>query len=134
MAVATFDNGQRPYSGPDRRSRRQPHAGSSPPGAGRNLSGKVAPRNASIVFNAETREEAPLTLLPTGAKTGLAFRLPDGGGRRDRPVGPPRGGDGGVRLLRPGRRGHPQGLCRGRRLRRRTRLPALRRSDRGARR
>jgi hypothetical protein len=28
------------------------------------------------VFSAETREEAPLTLLPTGAKTGLSFRFP----------------------------------------------------------
>jgi hypothetical protein len=76
-AVATFDNGQRPYTA--RIIVRDVSRTLGPyfaPGAGRNLSGKVAPRNASIVFNAETRQEAPLTLLPTGAKTGLAFRFP----------------------------------------------------------
>ena len=76
-AVATFDNGPRPYTA--RIIVRDVSRTLGPyfaPGAGRNLSGKVAPRNASIVFNAETREESPLTLLPTGAKTGLAFRFP----------------------------------------------------------
>lgn len=76
-AVATFDNGQRPYAARiivrDTNRTLGPYIS---PGAGRNLSGKVAPRNASLVFTAETREEAPLTLLPNGAKTGLAFRFP----------------------------------------------------------
>lgn len=76
-AVATFDNGQRPYAARivvrDTSRTLGPYIS---PGAGRNLSAKVAPRNASLVFNAETREEAPLTLLPTGAKTGLSFRFP----------------------------------------------------------
>ncbi|WP_454717328.1 hypothetical protein [Caulobacter segnis] len=76
-AVATFDNGQRPYVARiivrDTTRTLGPYIAR---GAGRNLSGKVAPRNASLVFTAETREEAPLTLLPTGAKTGLAFRFP----------------------------------------------------------
>jgi hypothetical protein len=45
---------------------------------GRALSSKVSPRSASLVFNAETREESPLTLLPAGAKTGLSFRFPPG--------------------------------------------------------
>lgn len=76
-AVATFANGQRPYAA--RIIVRDPNRTMGPyiaPGSGRNLSGKVAPRNASLVFNAETRGEAPLTLLPTGAKTGLAFQFP----------------------------------------------------------
>lgn len=76
-AVATFDNGQRPYTARivvrDTNRTLGPYIA---PGSGRNLAGKVAPRNASLVFNAETREEAPLTLLPTGAKTGLSFRFP----------------------------------------------------------
>jgi hypothetical protein len=76
-AVATFENGLRPYAArvivrdPDRTL--GPYIDTR---QGRNLGGKVAPRNASLVFTAETREEAPLTLLPTGAKTGLAFRFP----------------------------------------------------------
>ena len=76
-AVATFDNGQRPYAARiivrDTSRTLGPYIA---PGAGRNLAAKVAPRNASVVFTAETRGEAPLTLLPTGAKTGLAFRFP----------------------------------------------------------
>ncbi|KQV56217.1 MULTISPECIES: hypothetical protein [unclassified Caulobacter] len=75
--VATFDNGQRPYAARiivrDTSRTLGPYIDTR---AGRNLSGKVAPRNASLVFAAETRAEAPLTLLPTGAKTGLAFRFP----------------------------------------------------------
>jgi hypothetical protein len=76
-AVATFDSGQRPYVARiivrDTNRTLGPYIDSR---AGRSLSGKVAPRNASLVFSAETREEAPLTLLPTGAKTGLSFRFP----------------------------------------------------------
>lgn len=75
--VATFDNGQRPYAARvivrDTGRTLGPYFA---PGAGRNLAGKVAPRNASLVFNAETRGEAPLTLLPNGAKTALGFRFP----------------------------------------------------------
>ena len=40
------------------------------------LAANAAPRNASRVFGAETRDQAPPTLLPTGAKTGLSFRFP----------------------------------------------------------
>lgn len=76
-AVATFENGQRPYAARlilrDTKRTLGPYIDAR---SGRALSGKVAPRNASLVFNAETREEAPPTLLPTGAKTGLAFRFP----------------------------------------------------------
>lgn len=76
-AVATFENGQRPYVARivmrDTNRTLGPYIDAR---SGRNLSGKVAPRNASLVFTAETREEAPLTLLPTGAKTGLSFRFP----------------------------------------------------------
>ena len=76
-AVATFENGQRPYAARvilrDTQRTLGPYIDIR---SGRALNGKVAPRNASLVFNAETREEAPPTLLPTGAKTGLAFRFP----------------------------------------------------------
>lgn len=76
-AVATFENGQRPYAARvilrDTKRTLGPYIDNR---SGRALTGKVAPRNASLVFNAETREEAPPTLLPTGAKTGLAFRFP----------------------------------------------------------
>jgi len=76
-AVATFENGQRPYAARiivrDTNRTQGPYID---PRGGRALSAKVAPRNASLVFTAETREEAPATLLPVGAKTGLAFRFP----------------------------------------------------------
>lgn len=76
-AVATFENGQRPYAARvilrDTKRTLGPYIANQ---SGRALTGKVAPRNASLVFNAETREEAPPTLLPTGAKSGLAFRFP----------------------------------------------------------
>ena len=76
-AVATFENGQRPYAARvimrDTRRTLGPYIDHR---AGPALTGKVAPRNASLVFNAETREEAPPSLLPTGAKNGLAFRFP----------------------------------------------------------
>lgn len=75
--VSTFENGQRPYAARiilrDTSRTLGPYIGAR---TGKSLAGKVAPRNASRVFTAETREEAPLTLLPTGAKTGLAFRFP----------------------------------------------------------
>jgi len=76
-AVSTFENGRRLYAARilvrDTTRTLGPYIDTR---AGRSLSGKVAPRNASLVFPAETREEAPLTLLPIGAKTGLAFRFP----------------------------------------------------------
>jgi hypothetical protein len=76
-AVATFADGAQPYAA--RLVMRDPARTQGPylnlrGGAG--LSFKVAPRSASQVFNAETREQAPVTLLPTGAKTGLGFRFP----------------------------------------------------------
>jgi hypothetical protein len=78
LAVSTFENGQRPYVARivlrDTKRTLGPYINAR---SGKNLSGKVPPRNASLVFTAERREEAPLTLLPNGAKTGLAFRFPD---------------------------------------------------------
>lgn len=76
-AVATFADGAQPYAA--RVVMRDPARTQGPyidARGGRNLSAKVAPRSASQVFNAETREQAALTLLPTGAKTGLGFRFP----------------------------------------------------------
>lgn len=76
-AVATFADGAQPYAA--RLVMRDPARTQGPyidPRGGRSLSAKVAPRSASQVFNAETREEAALTLLPTGAKTGMGFRFP----------------------------------------------------------
>ncbi len=78
LAVSTFENGQRPYVARiilrDTKRTLGPYLDAR---SGKNLSGKIPPRNASLVFTAERREEAPVTLLPTGAKTGLAFRFPD---------------------------------------------------------
>jgi len=77
MAVATFADGERPYGARlvvrDLARTQGPYID---PRGGRSLSAKVSPRSASLVFTAEARDEAPLTLLPTGAKTGLAFRFP----------------------------------------------------------
>lgn len=76
-AVATFDDGRRPYAARvilrDTARTLGPYINRQ---AGRNLGAKVAPRNASLVFIAESREEAPVTLLPAGGKTGLSFRFP----------------------------------------------------------
>lgn len=76
-AVATFDNGQRPYAARiivrDTSRTLGPYITSK---TDRSLASKVSPRNASLVFVAQTREEAPLTLLPVSAKTGLSFRFP----------------------------------------------------------
>jgi hypothetical protein len=78
-AAATFSNGERPYAARivlrDIGRTQAPYIDTR---GGRALSSKVAPRSASLVFNAETREESPLTLLPVGAKTGLSFRFPPG--------------------------------------------------------
>lgn len=77
-AVSTFSNGVRPYAA--RLVMRDPARTQGPyidQRGGKALSAKVSPRSASLVFNAETREEAPLTLLPNGAKTGLNFRFPN---------------------------------------------------------
>lgn len=77
MAVATFPNGQRPYAARiivrDTRRTLGPYIAN---GAGRNLAAKAPPRNASLVFNAESRDAAPPSLLPKDAKAGLAFRFP----------------------------------------------------------
>ncbi len=76
-AVATFADGAQPYAA--RVVMRDPARTQGPyidARGGRSLSAKVAPRSASQVFNAETREQAALTLLPTGAKTGMGFRFP----------------------------------------------------------
>jgi len=76
-AAATFENGQRPYAARvilrDTRRTLGPYIDNR---SGRALAGKAPPRNASVVFNAETRDEAPPSLLPTGAKSGLAFQFP----------------------------------------------------------
>lgn len=78
LAVSTFENGQRPYVARiilrDTKRTLGPYIDAR---SGKNLAGKIPPRNASLVFTAERREEAPVTLLPTGAKTGLAFRFPE---------------------------------------------------------
>lgn len=77
MGVATFGDGLRPYSA--RLVMRDPARTQGPyidPRGGRSLAARVAPRSASLVFTAEARAEAPLSLLPTGAKTGVAFRFP----------------------------------------------------------
>ncbi|MCY1647067.1 hypothetical protein OVA11_08390 [Caulobacter sp. SL161] len=78
LAVSTFENGQRPYVARiilrDTKRTLGPYIDTR---SGKNLAGKIPPRNASLVFTAERREEAPVTLLPTGAKTGLAFRFPE---------------------------------------------------------
>ncbi len=76
-ATVTFADGARPYAA--RIVMRDPARTQGPyiDQRGKGLAAKVAPRSASLVFNAETREESPLTLLPTGAKTGLSFRFPN---------------------------------------------------------
>jgi len=75
--AATFLNGERPYAARivlrDTARTQGPYIDTR---GGKALSAKVSPRSASLVFNAETREESPLTLLPPGAKTGLSFRFP----------------------------------------------------------
>lgn len=75
--AATFENGPRPYAARvilrDTNRTLGPYIDNR---SGRALAGKAPPRNASLIFNAETRDEAPPTLLPSGAKTGLAFRFP----------------------------------------------------------
>jgi len=77
LSVATFENGVRPYAARlvlrDTVRTQGPYVDLR---AGRNLAARVAPRSASLVFTAEARDEAPLTLLPNGAKSGLAFRFP----------------------------------------------------------
>lgn len=77
IAVVTFADNAQPYAA--RVVMRDPARTQGPyidARGGRNLSAKVAPRSASQVFNAEAREPASVTLLPTGAKTGTAFRFP----------------------------------------------------------
>lgn len=76
-AVASFADGSRPYAA--RVVVRDPARTQGPyiqARGGRDLASKVSPRSASLVFNAETREDAPANLLPAGTKTGLRFRFP----------------------------------------------------------
>jgi hypothetical protein len=77
LAVAVFADGARPYAARlvvrDTLRTQGPYLNAR---NARGLAANAAPRNASRVFGAETRDEAPLTLLPTGAKTGLSFRFP----------------------------------------------------------
>ena len=77
-AVASFADGAQPYAA--RLVLRDPSRTQGPylnSGAARGLAANAAPRAASQVFAAETRDPmAPPTLLPTGAKTGMRFRFP----------------------------------------------------------
>lgn len=77
LAVATFADNAQPYAA--RLILRDTLRTQGPYLNARNAKGlaaNAAPRNASRVFGAETRDMAPVTLLPTGAKTGLSFRFP----------------------------------------------------------
>lgn len=77
IAVVTFADGAQPYAA--RVVMRDPARTQGPyidARGGRSLSAKVAPRSASQVFNAEAREQASVSLLPTGAKTGIGYRFP----------------------------------------------------------
>ncbi len=78
LAVATFADGARPYAA--RLVMRDPTRTQGPYLKARNgggLADNAAPRVASRVFGAETRDPVPApTLLPTGAKTGMSFRFP----------------------------------------------------------
>ena len=77
LAVATFADNAQPYTA--RLVLRDTLRTQGPYLNARNAKGlaaNAAPRNASRVFGAETRDTAPVTLLPTGAKTGLSFRFP----------------------------------------------------------
>jgi len=77
LAVATFADGAQPYTARlvvrDTLRTQGPYLNAR---NARGLAANAAPRNASRVFGAETRDTAPPTLLPTGAKTGLSFRFP----------------------------------------------------------
>jgi hypothetical protein len=77
LAVATFADGTQPYAARlvmrDPTRTQGPYLNARP---ARGLASNAAPRAASRVFSAEARETAAPTLLPTGAKTGVAFRFP----------------------------------------------------------
>ncbi len=77
LAVATFADGAQPYTARlvlrDTLRTQGPYLNAA---NAKGLAANAAPRNASRVFGAETRDTAPPTLLPTGAKTGLSFRFP----------------------------------------------------------
>jgi hypothetical protein len=78
LAVASFADGAQPYAARlvvrDTLRTQGPYLNAR---QAKGLAANAAPRNASRVFGAETRDEAPLTLLPTGAKAGLSFRFPN---------------------------------------------------------
>ncbi len=77
LAVATFADGAQPYTARlvvrDTLRTQGPYLNAR---NAKGLAANAAPRGASRVFGAETRDMAPATLLPTGAKTGLSFRFP----------------------------------------------------------
>ena len=77
LAVATFADDAQPYAARlivrDTLRTQGPYLNAR---NAKGLAANAAPRNASRVFGAETRDTAPVTLLPTGAKTGLSFRFP----------------------------------------------------------
>ena len=76
-AVANFTDGAQPYAARlvvrDTLRTQGPYLNAR---NAKGLAANAAPRNASRVFGSETRDTAPVTLLPTGAKTGLSFRFP----------------------------------------------------------
>lgn len=77
ITVVTFADGAQPYAA--RVVMRDPGRTQGPyidARGGNRLSAKIAPRSASQVFSAEAREPASVSLLPTGAKTGIGFRFP----------------------------------------------------------
>lgn len=77
LAVATFADGAQPYAARlvmrDPELTQGPYLNAKP---ARGLASNVAPRAASRVFSAESRDMAAPTLLPIGAKTGVTFRFP----------------------------------------------------------
>lgn len=77
LVVAAFSDGAQPYTARlvlrDTLRTQGPYLNAR---NARGLAANAAPRNASRVFGAETRGAAPVALLPTGAKVGLAFRFP----------------------------------------------------------
>lgn len=77
LAVATFTDNAQPYTARlvvrDTLRTQGPYLNAR---NAKGLAANAAPRNASRVFAAGTRDMAPVSLLPTGAKTGLSFRFP----------------------------------------------------------
>lgn len=77
LAVASFADDAQPYAA--RLVLRDTLRTQGPYLNARNAKGlaaNAAPRSASRIFGAETRDTAPVSLLPSGTKTGLSFRFP----------------------------------------------------------